>query len=77
MLQNDHLLKVLSGLNSGGITGSTFKTIHSGLILEFLKPSITFILFRIFFFLVSDEVASLSSTSFSISASKSILDKIS
>ena len=65
------------GLNSGGITGSTFKTIHSGLIFEFLKPSITFILFSIFFFLVSDDVASLSSTSFSISASKLILDNIS
>ena len=69
--------KGTNGLNSGGITGKTFKIIHSGLIFERLKPSITFILFRIFFFFVSEDVASPSSLSFWISASKSILDKIS
>ena len=59
------------------MTGRTFKIIHSGLILERLKPSITFILFKIFFFFVSEEVASPSSFNFWISPSKSILDKIS
>jgi len=65
------------GLSSGGITGRTLSIIHSGFMLDFLNPSITFILFRIFFFFVSEDVAALSSTNFSISFSKSKLDKIS
>ena len=52
------------GRNSGGMTGRTFKIIHSGFIPDLLNPSNTFERLSIFFFLVSEEVASLSSLSF-------------
>ena len=58
-----------SGLKSGGRTGSTFITIHSGLFPESLNASKSFNLFDSFFSLVSELVWGISSLIILISSS--------
>ena len=59
------------GLNSGGITGITFKIIHSGLFPETLKASTTFNLFANFFGLSSLVVSLISFLIDSLRSSRS------
>ena len=58
------------GRKSGGNTGSTDKTIHSGLMPDFLNASSTFKRLAFFLILISEPVKSLRSFSISISISK-------
>ena len=60
-----------SGRRSGGSTGSTVMIIHSGLLPEFWKASMSFRRFESFLILVSEFVCGISSRRVAISSSRS------
>ena len=61
-----------SGRKSGGSTGSTFITIHSGLLFDSLNASINFKRLDAFLSFVSEVVCGISSRKRAISASRSM-----